>query len=415
MIKIMIVGGGFSNKGAQSMLLITVDELRKKFGECDIYFANEKPYAANKFRMKSLYYSKASKLFALYGLKAWKSIFVESVCDMVRFLLHRQQCPFKFVQLRQLLPHIDIILDISGFALSSKWNRDVNEGYIDNIRIAKKYDIQMILMPQSFGPFEYLPKDEFIIDDIKNYMRYPKIVFARERSGYALLSGKFGLSNIVLSTDIVLQNSNIEYKNIFKYEPRIDIPELGTDANIGIIPNVHCLNACGEKKFFDIYFKIISELIKSERYVFIMYFSNDDLSLCRKIKAMFIDERNVVLLERQFSCVEFSKLIQKFDVLVSSRYHSIVHAYRKGIPCVSIGWADKYNELAENLGHEKYVFDISSDEFSADMVINAISDLEDNLSNIKKEILNRVSTIQNSNCFEYLLKQEGEWKERSHY
>ena len=39
MKRILITGANFNNKGAQSMLFITVDELRKRIPDCEIYFA----------------------------------------------------------------------------------------------------------------------------------------------------------------------------------------------------------------------------------------------------------------------------------------------------------------------------------------------------------------------------------------
>ena len=40
MKNILITGANFGNKGAQSMLFITVDELRKKYGDCKIWFSS---------------------------------------------------------------------------------------------------------------------------------------------------------------------------------------------------------------------------------------------------------------------------------------------------------------------------------------------------------------------------------------
>ena len=39
-MKILIVGANFNNKGAQSMLFITMDELKKRFPDCEIFFGS---------------------------------------------------------------------------------------------------------------------------------------------------------------------------------------------------------------------------------------------------------------------------------------------------------------------------------------------------------------------------------------
>ena len=40
----MITGGNFTNKGAQSMIMITVSEIRKRFSDADIYILPNDDY-----------------------------------------------------------------------------------------------------------------------------------------------------------------------------------------------------------------------------------------------------------------------------------------------------------------------------------------------------------------------------------
>lgn len=40
--KILIVGANFENKGAQSMLFITVDELKKRIPDCEVFLQDVK-------------------------------------------------------------------------------------------------------------------------------------------------------------------------------------------------------------------------------------------------------------------------------------------------------------------------------------------------------------------------------------
>ena len=54
MKKIMIVGAYFNNKGAQSMLFITTEELKKRDPECEVYFATEEVYNESDFSFKRL-------------------------------------------------------------------------------------------------------------------------------------------------------------------------------------------------------------------------------------------------------------------------------------------------------------------------------------------------------------------------
>src|SRR5690625_7730019 len=94
-----------------------------------------------------------------------------------------------------------------------------------------------------------------------------------------------------------------------------------------------------------IYKKIIEVLIGKGVNVYLIRHSYEDIEACILIKELFENEEKVVLVSEEFSCIDYDELVVKFNYLIASRYHSIIHAYKNNIPCISLGWATKYYEL----------------------------------------------------------------------
>ena len=134
--------------------------------------------------------------------------------------------------------------------------------------------------------------------------------------------------------------------------------------------------------------------------VYISYYDLSDIKICHTIKSMFNSD-NVVLLEDYFNCIEFSAILPNFDFIISSRFHSIVHAYKQLIPCLVIGWAVKYAELTDNLGQKAYMFDART-ELDNQSILLKLDELIENLNTEKNTIKSRLEIIQQNSCFNRL-------------
>ena len=107
----------------------------------------------------------------------------------------------------------------------------------------------------------------------------------------------------------------------------------------------------------------------------------------------------MVLLDRDHSCMEFNELVKKFRFVVASRFHSIVHALKNGVPCVALGWAAKYENLMGLFGQEGYVFDLRKPlELSA--VERAVADMAQNWQQEREKILATLPELQKENVFD---------------
>ena len=126
-----------------------------------------------------------------------------------------------------------------------------------------------------------------------------------------------------------------------------------------------------------------------------------DVEICRKIKSFYADNDDVVFIDEYLNCIDFANLLDSFDLLISSRFHSIVHAYKKYIPCMVIGWAVKYAELTSKLKQENYMFDARK-KIEAHEFLAKLEDLLKNRDIEKSKIKEAVLQIQKNSCFNLL-------------
>ena len=206
--------------------------------------------------------------------------------------------------------------------------------------------------------------------------------------------------NVHVSPDIVLQSKEIDLNRIFTSFPIINIIKLETTRNVGIIPNVHTVDHNKEEDILNCYRKIIKQLRKLGKTIYI-FRHLDDLSLCKKIYEFVKSDINCYLIEDEMDCLSYSGFIKQFDFIIASRYHSIVHAYKEGVPAVILGWAVKYQELARITGQEKYVFDITKPEkYDMNDILAKICAMSEHKAEETTRIRQNVTALQKNNCFD---------------
>ncbi len=401
MQKFMIVNANFNNKGAQSMLITTISAIRRFFPDASIYFANTYGENADNYKVISVPYSYDAQMISLGGAQSIRSC-IRSVLKALHKGFKKNVGAFQEFDIKKLFPDLTAIFDVSGFNLGDKWSVDIHKRYFNNIKLAKKYSIPMYLMPQSFGPFCYSDDKKYLMEDMQKLLPYPKVIFAREKEGKRLLEETFGLQNVILSTDLVLQNSSLQLDSVFYKMPELNLPIITEKHNVGIIPNKQCFNFEDRENILGIYERIIDMLLSNGKNIYIFRHSSEDLEFCNMIKEGFPENDKVTVLDNDFSCLEYDVFVRQFDFIVCSRFHGIVHAYRNGVPCIALGWAVKYKELAENVSQGQYVLNIADESVSIDRLDAMLSDMLKNHIAESEIIKKKITEIQRSNCFSIL-------------
>ncbi|GAF19999.1 hypothetical protein JCM19046_4698 [Bacillus sp. JCM 19046] len=284
------------------------------------------------------------------------------------------------------------MIDISGYALSSQRGEIASLNYLFNIIIAQKYKIPMFLMPQSFGPFEYDNKKR-MINLIQDKLNYPTKIFAREQDGFNKLTD-LGLKNAELTLDTVLQaKDEIQVSNIYKNKELLKLKVLKN--SISIIPNDKIMEHGDKDKIFSIYKSLVSKALLEGKNIYLLRHSYEDLYICKQIKNEFKNEERVILIEEDLDCLEINDTLKQFDYIIASRYHSIIHGYRNGVPAIVLGWAVKYQELLNRFKQDMYLFDVRGSLDETD-VNNSFDLLNKNYlkeSEEIKDILNQIHSL----------------------
>ena len=392
---VLITGGGLENKGAQAMTFITVCEVRKRYPDHEIILISYNDYrlsSAEKKRYKFGIETPPSMVYALYRLGG---IF-KALSILGRHTNEEQ------ARLDELYGKADILIDVSGYALGSNWGVQYCLNYLNSILIAKAYKMRCFIMPQSFGPFNFTGvKGRFVGRMIKKLLRYPEVVYAREQEGYNLLTNKYGLKNVKLSCDLVLNNcSEVDLEDIYEELPNVLIPEINK-GSVGIIPNMQNFRYGNRAELSKVYEELISWLIGKERHVYLFRHSVEDMTICHELKSRFPNDDCVTVLDGDYSCNEYNTFVGRFDFLIASRFHSIVHAFKNSVPCVVLGWAVKYHDLLGMFEQSQYIFDVR-ETLDSDQVLQAVTRMASFCERESAQIGIKLEALQKDNVYDVI-------------
>lgn len=388
----LIYGGDLVNKGAQAMTYITVFELRKRYPNCRITLLSTKDAKRSDIERKK--YKFDIKPLTLQTMLYYMGGLYCVIANLIGVVKKKKPD----TELKDLFKKSSLMVNISGYALSSQWGIVGSLSYLFSIAMMKHNGIKVALFPQSFGPFNFKDIQKWIFNVYaKKILTYPDVIYAREKEGYEILKNSFHLNNIKLSTDLVLQNSEMDYSVVLRDNDENFIPAIEEGA-VAIIPNIRTFKNVGNVSVYDIYKASISFLENKGYKVYILAHSEEDTEICENLKSMFSDNERIVYIKQELSSTEYSSIVSKFKYVIAARFHSIVHAYKEGVPCIALGWAVKYQELMKLFEQDKYAVDIrtiqSEDEFIRIMELMD-SNYENNAIKIQKELVR----IQKDNCF----------------
>ena len=336
---IIIVGADLFNKGAQAMTFTVVDQIKERFPDKNIYM----------FSTHDFDRSDVEKSEYTFKILPWDLITKLKLLSFWNKLLMKNS---KYGHLENNVESVikngEIIIDISGYALSSQWHWFRSFDYLLNIILSRKYSVQYYIFPQSIGPFNYPLKYKiFLYPLMKLYLKYPKRIFPREKEGLVWIH-KFTEKNVEQNHDIVLQTKGYDLSNI--YDKEFCPKDMQIKPNsVAIIPNMRVIEKINPDEIYLVYASLINRLINANKIVYILRHSHEDLEICTKIKNDYLDNNCVQLIPDDLNAFELESILKQFDFVIASRYHSIIHSYKSGVPALVIGWATKYFELLEYL------------------------------------------------------------------
>jgi polysaccharide pyruvyl transferase WcaK-like protein len=338
--QIALVGAHLHNKGDQAMVFTAVDQLKRRYPNAEITLFSEIDF--NRTDEEKGQYN--------FGILPWNGPLALRTIGVKEKLYDADFYDWKTV--KEQFRESDVILDLNGYGLGSDWGFRGSMGYLLNIIAAKRWGIPYYVMPQSIGPFDYSLSEWCVLAPLlKRYLKYPEKIWVRERAKDKFLNQ---FKNVAWSPDLVLQTDGYSLTNIFRDTPTRKYRFID-EKSVGIIPSTRVwqrLNCRGA------YRGIISELLKNDRTVYLLRHSYEDWDVCRDIKSFFKDDERVKLIPEDLNAIALEWLIQRFELVIASRYHAVIHAYKHGVPALVIGWADKYLELMKLFHSDEFLWDI---------------------------------------------------------
>jgi polysaccharide pyruvyl transferase WcaK-like protein len=339
---IVITGGNFVNKGAQSMLFCLVDHLSTKYPDHEIVLLDLFPSLSSD--------QKQNYQFTVLNMHV--RTIARLSFPLLKLLFKKSPKSDNESTILKKLERATIVYDISGYGVSSH-NQAIMWTFATLLpfRLAAKYNVPVQLLSQSLGPFEFKGWKRWMVwPFVKKWMRYPERIFIREPIARQYLK-LIRTDNLVDSFDIVLQADRINPSHIFKTVPASINTKLAPNSVV-VIPNRQLFRLWGEQNTVSFFVEIINQLINNNKKAVILRHSSDDKALCQAIYDNFGAKEKVELFNDDFYPHQMDQIIEQADALVSSRYHGLVHGLKNCIPVFSIGWAVKYNHLMQsfNLG-----------------------------------------------------------------
>lgn len=382
---IIITGVNFDNKGAEAMMFHLYHYLQYKWRRKKvIVFCKNSEKQLEEYRKR---YN--LRIISCYLADAF---YAEGGIYRLAGKIKGIQSRSNSAKIRKILQNADLCVDASGFNFSSKFSFMDNYAWLKNIEIMKNHNIPVVVMPQSFGPFAFPKWYGWILRfKAQQIMQYPSRIFAREQSGFYELKTYCNVKNLLLSLDLVLLGERLNPNNFYRNSSLMKKYKIA-DGSVAVIPNqklkVHSTDLNGEK----IYISAIQALIKEGKKVYIVRHCESDRQFCKSLAKKFRYIENVRYIDDDIDCLEFAELIKHFEFAIASRYHGIVHSYKAGIPCVVIGWADKYLDLAQQMFQDYYVLDLS--DYNEDKLKMKIHEMSLNYLSERTKIIQRYNQLK---------------------
>lgn len=398
-MNVLITGASFNNKGAQAMLYTVVNEFRNHDTNAEFYYLPVDYYKpgcfdhCKDFRFHFVIDDKSGRDFpAKFGPLNYAVRWANT-----QKILRNAQQHGEVLALSKLWDKLDVLVDVSGYSLTSKFGISSVNRVLRMIDTAKAHGVKTILLPQSYGPFDF---SQDVCRRIGEALSGVDLLFAREPDGVEQLKEHCGVTNAILSPDIVIQAKDIDWRNVFVHEPMLTYPKVTTGGNVGIVPNGETIKNGRKDVILNCYRQILQELREGGKEVYIFRHS-DDLALCREIYEMVKDDAHCHLVEDEMDCLSYSAFVQQLDFVIASRFHSIVNAYRVSVPALVLGWAIKYQELTKLVGQEQYVFDVSTldQPDQAGQMLRQLRAMMENHAAESSVIKTHVQKVQQESCF----------------
>ncbi len=381
-MRILIRIGGTINKGDEAMLVTCAEELSKRIDGARFLLVDDGSpahYDVTRFepmisiiRPESASYR--GKILSFLKL---------ALCHPggMAHLLKRQPLVTARFMLDALpaVAQADAVVDISGYAYSSNWGIGWALRARPHLQLCRWAGKPYLFLPQAWGPFS--TKDAGVFREVCEWCAR---LFVRDaQSGAhvrAIAPGAEAHLGQCPDMAFLFQGADSAFgKGVL--ESLGIVP--GQGPIVGITPNFRIYERAAGQGSKNAYLAFLAEtacaLVNLGMQVVLIphEYSNkregcaDDRLLCHIVEDRCASEK-VRALEVAYSSRELKGIVANLDALLGSRYHSIIAALSLGIPAMCLGWAHKYDEIAEEFGIPCVRMDAQAPESTVESAVTEV-------------------------------------------
>jgi colanic acid/amylovoran biosynthesis protein len=344
---ILLIGGGFANKGAEALLKTLKYELNKRLAQVRfqaIVSANQAADARkadfipfeSRSRQESVMYH-LGRVSRLKATRAWSA-----ASQARRYLSRLKECT--------------AVLDLSGYAYADTFGVYPMLLTEDIVYGCSAASVPYVFMPQAWGPLT----NPFSQQSIRHIAERATMLFARDKTSLRYLQSvpNIPLEKLELAPDIVLKFKPRESRDTLEPLERAGLLPKNRQ-RVGICPNIKIYRATERQGvgMANPYVQWLVELCRRflrETDVEVVLFPHemstnwwrwDDRYVCRLVHNVISDNKRVRYFSEYCSADTLKLLIRELDFLIGSRFHSIIAALSLYVPAVAVGWSHKYQEV----------------------------------------------------------------------
>ncbi len=381
MKNILLRGAGFENKGAEAMLRTVQREVGRRVpGACfHVFVPSAEAQFANISGLfsKSIYSIRQETLGPNLLIKCCQALALLRNPDFRRAVRDSHGSAREIVKIKS----IDATIDISGYAYGDAWSAAPCKNTWVWLDYCRSYNKPYIFLPQAWGPFEKAD----IAGWTRKLCKNAALLFARDQESFNYLSSLFDKpsDDIRMAPDIVFRFQGA-HPSVGASILRNLGYEFGTRPLIGLVPNMRVYERTSDvgadNKYVQLLVRIANYCIEKLGASVLLSpneikvpgkIGQDDRFLCGIIQSLINKNEYCFTIREYYPSEIIKSIVSHVDLLIASRFHSLVFALSSGIPVMALGWSHKYVELLRPFGLSDYV--CSHDQLDQAAVVNMLN------------------------------------------
>lgn len=402
------------NKGDAGILLATIECLKKIYGQ-NVEFnilsftplEDKKRYCTDK-KIKNVYsnvlnphpykHTKLGKIIAIVKL------FFNMIYQLLMSKLNINHLVKKYDNYKVLYEADLIVICGGGFLGGKKFDSIM---HLFQIYINTIFNKKNIMMGTSIEPVS----NKFLKNITEKILNRVDYIFAREIYTFNYLKEFMNDDKFTLIPDMAFMLDEIYEKdnNIEKYK------KCGKKIYGLTVRNWNFPNEKDPKQKMEQYLYSIANLIcektKNNEAVFVFVPQvivdyGNDADVANEIMEMLPKniKKNFIIVTDDLSPTEIKKLIGNFDFFIGTRMHSNIFATSMRIPTIAIAYEKKTNGIMHMLGLDDYVIEMNNISYEKIKSVlklaeenkkNIVKNLNEKISLIKQEIMEKLKVIKN--------------------